>query len=56
MKRRTENLLTIFGIISFIMGLAVALPSYLNENYFGFGISLFFVIIGGILFAIAFGE
>jgi len=56
MKKRVKNLLSVFGVIFFIMGISILIPSYLNNNILGFGLSLASVIIGGVLFAIVFGE
>ena len=56
MKKRTKNFLSVFGIISLIFGVAVAIPSWFNSDYLGFGISIFLVIIGGILLSIAYGD
>ena len=56
MKLRTKNLLSTFGATSLILGLAALIPAYSNNNYLGFGISIAFVIIGGILLSLAFGE
>jgi len=55
MQKRSKNLLSIFGIISLIFGIAVSIPSWVNNNYLGFGISIGLVIIGGILLSIAYG-
>jgi len=56
MKRTQKNLFSIFGAISLFAGFMFSIPSYLNENYIGFGISFFFVIVGAVLLSIAFGD
>ena len=53
---RNKNLLSVFGIISLVFGVAIAIPSWINTNYLGFGISILLVIIGGVLLSIAYGE
>ncbi len=56
MRKTNKNLFTTLGAISMIMGLAVIIPSYLNENYIGFSISLLFVIFGAVFLSIGFGD
>jgi len=56
MKKSVKNLLSVFGVTSMVFGVAVSIPSWLNSNYFGFGISIFLVIIGGVLLSFAFGD
>jgi len=54
MQKRLKNILSIFGVISLIFGIAVSIPSWINSNYFGFGISIGLVVIGGILLSVAY--
>jgi len=56
MKKVTKNLLSVFGAISLIISVTISIPSWLNNNYVGFAISGFFVIIGAVLLSIAYGD
>jgi len=55
MNLRKKNLLSVLGALSMIFGLAVSFPSYLNTDYFGFGISIVLIVIGSVFLAIAYG-
>ena len=56
MRRTSKNLLSTLGVISLVFGIAVAIPSWLNSNYFGFGVSIGLAILGAILLSIGFGD
>ena len=56
MQKRKKNLLSVFGVIGCVIGIFMAIPSYLNSNYLGLGISSLMVIIGVVLLALAYGE
>ena len=56
MEKRAKNIFSVLGTISLIFGVAVSIPSWINNSYFGFGISIFLVILGAILLSIAFVE
>lgn len=56
MRKTIKNLLSTLGAISLISGLFISIPSFINENYFGFGTSFFLVIIGAVLLSIAYGD
>jgi len=56
MQKRKKNLLSVFGIILGVIGLFMAVPSYLNSTYLGLGISSCLVIIGIVLLALAYGD
>ena len=53
---RNKNLLSVFGFISLIIAVTTAIPSYINSNYIGLGISMVFVILGAIFLSIAYGD
>ena len=56
MKRTTKNLLAVAGVISTIIGITGAIPSFLKEMY-GVAISsAILIILGIILLAISFGD
>lgn len=56
MKKSVKNLLSVFGVTSMIFGVGISISSWLNSNYVGFGISIFLVVLGGILLSFAFGD
>ncbi len=56
MKKQTKNILAVAGVISTVMGIVGAVPSFLQERY-GIAIGSVILIVGGlILLAIAFGD
>jgi len=56
MKKQTKNILAIAGVISTILGIVGAVPSFLQEKY-GLATGAAILIVGGlILLAIAFGD
>ncbi|MEA3515270.1 MAG: hypothetical protein U9R34_07355 [Nanoarchaeota archaeon] len=56
MKKQAKNILAIAGVISTILGIVGAIPSFLKEMY-GIAIVSTILIIGGlVLLAIAFGD
>ena len=56
MNKKNKKIVSVIGTVSLVMGLTSSIPSFLNSSYFGIGASAFFVILGLILLAIAFGE
>lgn len=56
MKKKNKKITGVVGVISLIIGVTGAIPSFLNVNYFGLSASAFFVILGVILIAIGFGD
>ena len=56
MRKITKNILAVAGVISTIMGIIVAIPSFL-QNQFGIATASAILIVGGlVLLAIAFGD
>ena len=56
MKKQTRNILAVAGVISSIMGIISAIPSFLQERY-GLAIGAAILLIGGlVLLAIAFSD
>lgn len=56
MNKKEKNILAVAGVISTIMGIIGAVPSFLQEKY-GLAIGAAILIIGGlVLLAIAFGD
>ena len=56
MKKQTRNILAIAGVISTIMGIIGAIPSFLQEKY-GVATAAAILIVGGlVLLAIAFND
>jgi len=56
MEKRAKNLLSVFGSVFLIFGVGISIPSWLNSNYFGLGISIILVVFGGILLSLAYGD
>lgn len=56
MNKRTKNILAVAGIISTILGIVVAIPSFLQERYSLATGSTILIIGGIILIAIAFSD
>mgnify|MGYP001566000687 FL=1 len=56
MKKQTKNILAVAGIISTVLGIVGAVPSFLQEKY-GLATGSTILIVGGlILIAIAFSD
>ena len=56
MKKETKNIVAVLGVISTVVGVIGAVPSFLGENYaLGLGFSVV-VVIGLVLLAISFGD
>lgn len=56
MNLTKRNLLAVAGVIASLVGIVVAIPSFLKENYLA-GIIATVLMVGGIiLLAIAFGD
>ncbi len=56
MKKTQKNILAVAGVISTVLGVMVAIPSFLNENV-GVAIGAVILVVGGlVLIAIAFGD
>ena len=56
MKKQTKNILAVAGVISTVMGIIGAIPSFLKEMY-GVAIgSAILIVVGLVLIAIAFGD
>ena len=56
MKKRTSYILTVAGIISSIVGITLAIPSFLQGNYTA-GVLATILLVGGlVILAISFGE
>ena len=56
MKKTTKNILGVAGIISSVLGITIAIPSFLNEMLSIATVSVFLIVIGLVLLAIAFGD
>ena len=56
MKKRSKNLLAVAGIISAVLGIIGAVPSFLQENYGLATGSAILVVLGIVLLAIAFED
>lgn len=56
MKKQTKNILAIAGVISTVMGIIGAIPSFLNEMYGVATGSAILIVAGLVLIAIAFGD
>jgi len=56
MKKQTKNILAVAGVISTVMGIIGAIPSFLRENYGAATGSAILVVVGLVLIAIAFGD
>lgn len=55
-KRTSKNILGVAGVISSVLGIIGAIPSFLQEMYIAAIGSTLLIIIGLILLAIAFGD
>ncbi|MDO8741215.1 MAG: hypothetical protein Q7J54_06615 [Candidatus Woesearchaeota archaeon] len=56
MKKQTKNILAVAGVISTVLGIVGAIPSFLQSR-FGAAIGSAILIVGGlVLLAIAFAE
>ncbi len=56
MRKQTRNILAVAGVISTVVGIIVAIPSFLQENL-GTAVGATVLIVGGlVLLAIAFGD
>lgn len=56
MARKTKNILLVAGIISTVLGIIGAIPSFLQNRY-GIAVGATVLVVGGlILIAIAFGD
>lgn len=56
MKKQARNILVVAGVISMVMGIMGAVPSFLQENYLGAALAAVFVICGLVLLAVALGD
>jgi len=56
MKKTTKNILGVAGVISSVLGIVTAIPSFLRETYSIAILSTFLIVIGLVLLAIAFGD
>ena len=56
MKRRIRNILAVVGVISTVMGIVGAIPSFLQESYDVTTGSVVLIVAGLVLLAIAFGD
>jgi len=56
MKKQSKNILAVAGVISTVVGIIGAIPSFLQSNYTLSILSVVLVVGGLILLAIAFGE
>ncbi len=52
----TKNIMVVLGAFTSVMGLSVAIPLLLKENYFPAVIASIFMLAGMIILAIAFGD
>lgn len=55
-SKTTKNLLSVFGVISLVIAVTTAIPSFINNSYIGLGISMIFVILGAVFLSIAYGD
>lgn len=56
MNSKTKNILAVAGVISTVLGIIGAIPSFLQEKY-GVAVGATVLIVGGlVLFAIAFSD
>ncbi len=56
MKTTQKNILAVAGVISTVIGVMGAIPSFLQEKY-GLATGLVMLVVGGlVLLAIAFGD
>ncbi len=56
MNATKRNLLAVAGVISTVLGITGAIPSFLQEKYAFAVVSTIFMVGGIILLAIAFGD
>ncbi len=56
MKKKTKNVLAVAGVISTVMGIIGAVPSFLQAKYGIATGSAILIVTGLILLAIAFGD
>jgi len=56
MVSKSKYLTAVTGVIFTVIGAFISIPFFLNEHYLVGGIGTVLVVIGLILFAIAFGD
>jgi len=56
MVSKSKYVTLVIGVILTVVGAFISIPFFLNEHYLVGGIGTVLVIIGLILFAIAFGD
>ena len=56
MKKETRNILAVAGVIGAVVGVIVAIPSFLQEKYTAAIGSIILLVAGLVLLAISFGD
>lgn len=51
-----KYLISVAGVISSVIGIVIAIPSFMKENYTAGTIATILIVAGIVLLAIAFGE
>ncbi len=56
MKKSTKNILAVAGVISTVLGIVGAIPSFLQGSYGAATVATILVVGGLVLLAISFGD
>jgi len=56
MNKKTKNILAIAGVIAVVVGIVLAIPSFLKANYLVAILATILMIGGLVLLAVAFGD
>lgn len=56
MNKKRRNILALAGVISAVLGIVGAVPTFLREQYFFAIISTILIVGGLVLLAISFGD